>query len=90
MKVDIAMLSYLIRETLLDALVAGPPYRVTAKPLATGGQFNALAELEQRGLITSGPDPVLTENGIAEAKWFADSTSDGADISPADRRRETA
>ena len=35
--------------------------------------LRVLADLESRGLITSGPFPVLTDNGIAEAQWFANS-----------------
>jgi hypothetical protein len=63
------MLSYLMRQTLLDALAGGPPYRVCTR--AVFGQTQLLTELESRDLITSGPFPVLTEHGIAEAKWFA-------------------
>ena len=66
------MLSYLMRETLLDALAAGPPYKVLAKLVHnTIRQVELLKELERRGLITSDPFPVLTSAGIAEAKWFA-------------------
>lgn len=65
------MLSYLMRQTLLDALAdGGPPYRLRTR--AVYGQTPLLTELESRGLITSGPLPVLTEAGIAEAKWFAE------------------
>lgn len=65
------MLSYLMRQALLEALSAGPPYRVSSLhnlPYIT--QTHLLVELERRGLITSGPFPVLTEAGIAEANWF--------------------
>lgn len=64
------MLSYLMRQTLLDALAGGPPYRVRTR--AVYGQTQLLTELESRGLITSDPFPVLTDDGIAEAKWFAE------------------
>lgn len=65
------MLSYLMRQTLLDALAAGPPYEVLAKQLHAVSQLELLMELERRGLITRNPFPVLTNTGIAEAKWFA-------------------
>jgi len=39
-------------------------------------QLQILTELERRGLITSGPSPVLTDAGIAEAKWFMRADSD--------------
>jgi hypothetical protein len=65
------MLSYLMRETLLDALAAGPPYKVLTKHVHAVSQVELLMELERRGLITSDPFPVLTSAGIAEAKWFA-------------------
>ena len=65
------MLSYLMRQTLLDALTVGPPYKVFIKHVNAFRQFELLKELERRGLITSGPIPVLTVAGIAEAKWFA-------------------
>ena len=65
------MLTYLMRQTLLDALSAGPPYEVLIRHIHAGGQVELLMELERRGLITRDPFPVLTEKGIAEAKWFA-------------------
>jgi len=64
------MLSYLIRQSLLDALAAGPPYQIPVRSLAVD-QMECLKEMEQRGLITSDPVPVLTETGLAEARWFA-------------------
>jgi hypothetical protein len=64
------MLSYLMRETLIDALAAGPPYQVLSKHIHAVSQMQILNELVRRGLITSDPTPVLTEAGIAEAKWF--------------------
>jgi hypothetical protein len=70
-KRDVAMLSYLMRQTLLDALADGPPYRVHTRAISALDQSQLLAELESRGLITPGPFPVLTDSGIAEAKWFA-------------------
>jgi hypothetical protein len=66
------MLSYLVRQTLLDALAGGPPYHVSARhsvPAVT--YMRLLTDLELRGLITSGPYPLLTEAGITEASWFA-------------------
>jgi hypothetical protein len=39
-----------------------------------------LTELERRGLITSGPFPVLTQAGIAEAQWFTRSGSEENEI----------
>jgi len=67
----VPMLSYLMRQTLLDALATGPPHKVFAKHIHnTISQIELLKELERRGLITSGPIPVLTIAGIAEAKWF--------------------
>ena len=72
---DVAMLSYFMRQTLLDALAAGPPYQILPRPVAALDEMECLRELEQRGLITSGPIPVLTDAGIAEAKWFADPDS---------------
>jgi hypothetical protein len=65
------MLTYLMRQTLLDALSAGPPYEVFIRHINARSRVDLLMELERRGLITRGPFPVLTENGIAEAKWFA-------------------
>jgi len=65
------VLNYSMRQTLLDALAAGPPHKVFAKHVHnTISQIELLKELERRGLITSGPIPVLTIAGIAEAKWF--------------------
>ena len=69
------MLSHLMRQTLLDALAAGPPYRILPRPVAALDEMECLRQLELRGLITSGPFPVLTVAGIAEAKWFADPDS---------------
>jgi hypothetical protein len=66
------MLGYLLRDTLLDALAAGPPYRLHARPnVPVVTYLKLLDDLERRGLITSGPHPALTEAGISEAKWFA-------------------
>ena len=62
------MLSYLMRETLIDALLAGPPHQVLVRHAHAKSHIQILTELEQRGLITEGP--VLTKSGIAEAKWF--------------------
>ena len=64
-------LSYLMRQTLLDALAAGPPYQVQAHHFHALSQTEILMELGRRGLITSDPIPVLTEAGVVEAKWFA-------------------
>jgi hypothetical protein len=63
-----------MRQTLVDALAAGPPYLVMAAMhnVPAGAQMQILTELMHRGLITSGPSPVLTEAGIAEAKWFTE------------------
>ena len=86
------MLSYRMRQILLDALASGPPYSVITTSISALIQIELLAELETRGLITSGPFPVLTDNGISEAKWFANSAK-GADAkspeateSPLDRQ----
>ena len=65
------VLSYLMRQTLLDALTAGPPYQVQAHHFHALSQTEILMELGRRGLVTPDPIPVLTEAGIAEAKWFA-------------------
>jgi hypothetical protein len=66
------VLNYSMRQTLLDALAAGPPHKVLAKLVHnTIRQVELLKELERRGLITPGPIPVLTIAGIAEAKWLA-------------------
>ena len=74
------MIGYRLRNMLLDALAAGPPYRVsTRKVIPAVTYLRLLRELERRGLITSGPDPVLTEAGIAEAKWFAGSADSDAE-----------
>jgi hypothetical protein len=65
------MLSYLMRQILLDALARGQPY--DTYPMREGhavSQTQLLTELQRRGLITSGPFPTLTEAGIAEATWF--------------------
>jgi hypothetical protein len=70
------MIGYLMRETLIDALLAGPPHQVLVRHAHTVSQLRILTELERRGLITSGPSPVLTEAGIAEAKWFMRADSD--------------
>jgi hypothetical protein len=74
------MVSYLMRQALLDALAAGPPYQVQEHHIDAMSKLQVLTELERRGLITSDPVlPVLTEAGIAEAKWFAESPkADGA------------
>jgi hypothetical protein len=64
------MLSYLMRETLIDALLAGPPHQVLVRHAHAKSQMQILTELERRGLITLGPFPALTKAGIAEAKWF--------------------
>jgi hypothetical protein len=65
------MVSYLMRQILIDSLDDGPPYKVCMRPIHAMRHARILIELESRGLITSGPSPVLTEAGIAEAKWFA-------------------
>jgi hypothetical protein len=88
----VAMLSYLVRQILLDALSGGPPYAVATRSISALIQIELLAELESRGLITSGPFPVLTDNGITEAQWFANSVkrtdvkSSEAEEPPLDRR----
>jgi hypothetical protein len=66
------MVSYIMRQILTDALGSGPPYKVCLRSTHAMRQARILLELQSRGLITSGPDPELTEAGIAEAKWFAD------------------
>jgi hypothetical protein len=68
---DLDRLSYLMRQTLMEALAAGPPYQVHADHVHAASETQLLTEMEGRGLITSGPVPVLTEEGVAEAKWFA-------------------
>ena len=76
LKGEAIMVSFRLRNILLDALAVGPPYKVSARqvsPVLT--HLGLLKELEQRGLITSSPDAVLTEAGISEAKWFADSAN---------------
>jgi len=70
------MIGYLMRETLIDAFLAGPPHQVLVRHAHTVSQLQILTELERRGLITSGPSPVLTDAGIAEAKWFMRADSD--------------
>jgi hypothetical protein len=65
------MVSYLMRQILMDALGNGPPYKIRLRPIHAMRHARILLELESRGLITSGPYPELTEAGIAEAKWFA-------------------
>lgn len=75
-KVNGGVLSYLMRQTLLDALAAGPPYQVQTHHFHAVSQMDILIELERRGLITSGPVPVLSEAGIVEAKWFANQKTD--------------
>jgi hypothetical protein len=80
------MLGFRLRNMLLDALAAGPPYKVSIKQIIPAVTYlRLLRELERRGLITSGPDGVLTEAGIVEAKWFAGSA--GADESLANQAR---
>ena len=65
------MLGYRLRNMLVDAFAAGPPYKVSTRQVIPAFTYlKLLKQLERRGLITSGPDPKLTENGIAEAKWF--------------------
>ncbi len=64
------MLSYVLRQTLLDALARGQPYDVYPMREHAFSQTQLLTELERRGLITSGAFPKLTEAGIAEATWF--------------------
>jgi len=76
------MLSYLMRQILLDALAGGPPYNVITSSIPALSQIKLLAELEFRGLIFPGPFPVLTDNGIAEAKWFANSVKRADVTSP--------
>ena len=66
-----SMVSYLMLQMLVDSLGDGPPYKVPIRPMQAMRQARILLELENRGLITSGPTPELTEAGIAEAKWFA-------------------
>ena len=51
------MVSYLMRQALLDALAAGPPYQVQEHHIDAMSKLQVLTELERRGLITS--DPVL-------------------------------
>jgi len=65
-----------MRQTLLDALAAGPPYQVQAHHFHAVSQTEILMELQRRGLITPDPIPVLTEAGVAEAKWFANQKTD--------------
>jgi len=72
------MFSYLIRQILLDSLAGGPPYHVLTRAIASPTQL--LTELESRGLITSGPFPVLTEIGIAEAKWFSEGPNGDGEV----------
>jgi len=62
--------SYLMRQTLVDTLAAGPPYHVATKSVDAATRIQLLTELMRRGLVTHDPLPVLTEAGIAEAKWF--------------------
>ena len=69
---DKGMLSYLMRQTLLDTLSKGPPYELVTNQIDPSTRIQILAELGRRGLIIHDPLPVLTETGIAEAKWFAD------------------
>jgi hypothetical protein len=52
---------------------AGPPYQVQEHHIHAMSTLQVLTELERRGLITSDALPVLTEAGIAEARWFANS-----------------
>jgi hypothetical protein len=84
-KKDVDMLSYLMRQTLMDALEDGPPYLVLRGGISALTQSHLLAELESRGLITSGPLPVLTNDGIAEAKWFANPACQGLESPKGDR-----
>jgi hypothetical protein len=70
------MIGYLMRETLIDALLAGPPHQVLVRHAHATSRMQILTELERRGLITSGPFPVLTQAGIAEAQWFTRSGSE--------------
>jgi len=65
------MLSYMMRETLIAALAAGSPHHVISRNIDALTQMEVLTELARRGLITRDALPVLTEAGIAEAKWFA-------------------
>lgn len=62
--------SYLMRQTLLATLAAGPPYHLVTKSVDAATRIQLLTELTRRGLVTHEPLPVLTEAGIAEAKWF--------------------
>jgi hypothetical protein len=65
------MLSSLMRQILLDAISSGPPYRVSkGHGHGVTKMMKSLTELERRGLITPHPFSVLTEAGIAEAKWL--------------------
>jgi hypothetical protein len=77
------MLSYLMRQILLDALARGQPYDVyPMREAHVASQTELLTELQRRGLITSGPSPTLSEAGIAEATWFKN-----AGIDPASAKR---
>ena len=71
LKIGAIMVSYLMRQILIDALAIGPPYKVSLRPLHAMRQARILLELESRGLITPGPFPELTEAGVVEAEWFA-------------------
>jgi hypothetical protein len=64
------MFSSLIRQTLLDAIASGPPYRVSIRHVHGVTKTKLVTEMERRRLITPSPFSVLTEAGIAEAKWL--------------------
>ena len=64
------MLNSLIRQTLLDAIASGPPYHVPIRHVHGVTKTKLVTELERRRLITPYPFSVLTEAGIAEAKWL--------------------
>jgi len=73
-----------MRETLVDALAGGPPYQVCTWRIRAVSQIQVLNELVRRGLITRDPKPVLTDSGIAEAKWFVNyAKSESVEDSPA-------
>ena len=60
------MVSYRMRNILLGALAAGPPYKVSVgRVIPAATYLELLKELERRGLITKGPNAVLTEAGLA-------------------------
>src|SRR5262249_22694640 len=65
------MVNSLVRKILLDAIASGPPYPVPSRYyLGLPKMMELLAELQRRRLVTALPCPMLTEAGIAEAKWL--------------------